>query len=251
MSFQSTVNTLLNLGVIGDILLDEPHRIQPVTLDSVGGALGNFFTKNAATGIGTQGGVIGQGTSSFTASITLTTMTVTALAAGSDAIQVGQVLTGPSAGTTVTAYLTGAGGLGTYTVSISQTFASGAVTGAGGTPAVLCGIAVNSKVEPLYGSSATNPLAPNETLQPNSQVAMLTYGSLIANLPNAFNIGDQVTYNVLTGVLASVAFGATPPSGYTAVPGGRVYGYPGQAGGMAGNSNSGGGQAIIRLTTSN
>lgn len=65
MGLQSTVNVLLNPGVIGDILLDEPHRIQPVTLDTNGGTLGNAFTKSNATGVATQGGAITNGSTVF------------------------------------------------------------------------------------------------------------------------------------------------------------------------------------------
>ncbi len=249
MSFQSTVNVMLNLGVVGDIVLDEPHRIQPVTLDNNGGSLGNAFTKNATTGVGTQGGVVGQGASSFTGAISGTTLTVSAVASG--AIQLGQTISGSgvTAGTTITGFGTGVGGVGTYTVSASQTVTSETLTGTGPNPAVFAGIAVLPKIEPLYGSSATDPLSASETLQPNNTVAMLTLGSCVVNLPNSFNVGDTLTYNVSTGVLGSVAPGAALPAGYAAVPNGVVYGLPGPVGGMAGNTTSGGGLAIARLTT--
>jgi hypothetical protein len=63
---------------------------------------------------------------SFTATISTTTMTVSAVTTGSGPIRLGAVITGSgvSAGTTVTAYGTGSGGTGTYTVSISQTVGS-------------------------------------------------------------------------------------------------------------------------------
>lgn len=56
----------------------------------------------------------------FTASISGTTMTVTAVSAG--VLGLYQNISGPgvSAGTTITAFITGAGGTGTYTVSPSQ-----------------------------------------------------------------------------------------------------------------------------------
>jgi hypothetical protein len=59
-----------------------------------------------------------------TASIASTTLTVTAFSGGN--LAVGHVLsgTGVSAGTKITAFGTGSGGTGTYTVSISQTTAS-------------------------------------------------------------------------------------------------------------------------------
>jgi hypothetical protein len=63
----------------------------------------------------------------FTGSISGTTLTVTAVSAGT--IQVGQVIagTGVTAGTTITALGTGTGSTGTYTVSASQTVASTAI----------------------------------------------------------------------------------------------------------------------------
>lgn len=63
-------------------------------------------------------------TAEFTASISTTTMTVSAVASG--AIQIGDKITGVgvSTGTVVTAFGTGLGGTGTYTVSISQTVGS-------------------------------------------------------------------------------------------------------------------------------
>lgn len=69
-------------------------------------------------------------TTSFTGSIATTTLTVTAVAAGSAPIAVGQVISGPNVvpGTVITALGTGTGGTGTYTVSVSQTAASGAIT---------------------------------------------------------------------------------------------------------------------------
>lgn len=67
-------------------------------------------------------------TAEYTASISGTTMTVSAIATGQ--IQVGQFLTGTgvTAGTYVTEFLTGTGGAGTYTVSASQTVSSTTMT---------------------------------------------------------------------------------------------------------------------------
>lgn len=69
---------------------------------------------------------------SVTASISGTTMTVTAV--GSGALSVGETLsgTGVTAGTTITAFGTGTGGVGTYTVSVSQTVASTTITSSNG-----------------------------------------------------------------------------------------------------------------------
>jgi hypothetical protein len=64
----------------------------------------------------------------FTASISGTTMTVTAVASG--ALAVGQTVngTGVTANTTITGLGTGTGGNGTYTVSASQTVSSSSLT---------------------------------------------------------------------------------------------------------------------------
>jgi hypothetical protein len=59
----------------------------------------------------------------YTAAISTTTMTVSAISSGS--IQVGQFISsGAAAGTYIVAFGTGTGGVGTYTVSISQTVSS-------------------------------------------------------------------------------------------------------------------------------
>jgi hypothetical protein len=67
-----------------------------------------------------------------TGSITTTTLTVTAVTSGR--LVVGQKITGTgvTAGTTITAYVTGTGGIGTYTVSASQTVTSTTITAADG-----------------------------------------------------------------------------------------------------------------------
>ena len=70
------------------------------------------------------GGTIG---ATITGSIAGTTLTVTAISAGG--IALGQTIAGAAVGTTITAFGTGAGeaalgGIGTYTVNISQTVAS-------------------------------------------------------------------------------------------------------------------------------
>ncbi len=249
MPFQSTVNVLLNLGVPGDIVLDEPHRIQTVTLDANGGALASAFVKNALTGVGSLGGVVSAGASVVTGSIAGTTLTVTAVTSGT--VSIGQTLsgTGVTAGTTVTGYGTGTGGNGTYTVSASQTVTSTTITGASGPTFVFAGISVKSKIYPQFGASATDPLAPSLTLEPNGQAALMTLGSFVASLPNSFNVGDVVGYSVTTGALASAATASALPSGYLPVPNCQVLGYPGQSGGLAGNSTAG--LAICRLTAPN
>ena len=86
----------------------------------------------ATTGTRTTGTSSAQNSSAVgTASISTTTLTVTAVASGTYAV--GQVLTGTgvTGGTKIIGYLTGVGGVGTYTVDTSQTAASTTITGTG------------------------------------------------------------------------------------------------------------------------
>jgi hypothetical protein len=67
----------------------------------------------------------------FTASISGTTMTVSAVTSGTIKVGVGITGSGVTAGTTITALGTGTGGIGTYTVSASQTVSSTTITSTG------------------------------------------------------------------------------------------------------------------------
>lgn len=84
---------------------------------------------NAASIIGNALLIKGQQVASVTGSIAATTLTVSAVASG--ALAVGSVLTGTgvTAGTYITAFGTGTGGTGTYTVNASQTAGSTTITG--------------------------------------------------------------------------------------------------------------------------
>lgn len=81
---------------------------------------------------GYQGTGVYANSSTFTGSIAATTLTVTAMLSG-DPITLGMWLGGANVGTVayITAFVTGAGGTGTYTVSASQTASSATVIGAG------------------------------------------------------------------------------------------------------------------------
>ncbi len=85
-------------------------------------------TSSAATVTITGNDFAYDGGASFTASISGTTLTVTAVASGM--LNLGQTLSGAgiTAGTKITAFLTGRGAAGTYTVNNSQTVASEAMT---------------------------------------------------------------------------------------------------------------------------
>lgn len=84
------------------------------------------------TAQGYQGLDVYPNSATFTGSISTTTLTVTAMLSG-DPITVGMWLGGANVGTAayITAFGTGTGGVGTYTVSASQTAASATIVGAG------------------------------------------------------------------------------------------------------------------------
>jgi len=166
-TFQQTVNVDLNLGVPGDIILDEPMRVTPVTL-AAAGTLGYFFTIANNTGLASPG---------------------VALAAGS---------------------------------------------------IIFGGIGVLPKDEPLFGSTAATPLTPNLIVNANSQIALMSLGSCVVEIPNAWEIGDYVQYNTTTGALATYSPSGSPTGGFAQVPNAVMVRF--------GNAASGGGVGIARLT---
>ena len=125
--------TLTAGAAAADTTLTLPNTTGTV-VTSTASAVGQVpFSTDGSTFTATQkivqGTAVSTATTSFTASISTTTMTVTAV--GSGTIAVGQVITGTSvtAGTVITAQLTGtAGSTGTYTVSASQTVSSTTIT---------------------------------------------------------------------------------------------------------------------------
>lgn len=99
----------------------------------------------------------GSRTASGTGSIATTTLTVSAVDAGSALFAVGQRVTGPNIApdTYISAILTGTGGVGTYTVTVSQTAASGAVSAdASATPPSGKAFIPNAKVSHYTGAGA-------------------------------------------------------------------------------------------------
>ena len=178
----------------------------------------------------------GQPAPQFTGSISGTTLTVSAVASGN--IAVGQTVYGPgiAAGTVITADGTGTGGTGTYTVGLSQTVTSGALTGAGPLPTitgdVLFGAGANSfsiqagstsgsvtelagqrdlalSVATTAGSTATVDITKAETHQVTS-LAVGAGGSLTARVDPTFAIGASNTTAIFD---TTVHAGQTGPDG--------------------------------------
>ena len=128
-------------SIVGDILtvttVNEGAVAQNQTLTGAGIPAGTKIVQGLTGG---GGNVVEAGTYKlnkpattatpvFTGSISGTTLTVTAVTSGT--IGVGSVIsgTGITAGTSILAFVSGDGGAGTYTVSVSQTVASTTITG--------------------------------------------------------------------------------------------------------------------------
>lgn len=145
---------------------------------------------------------------SVTGSISGTTLTVTAVSTGT--LFLNQIITGSgiTAGTTITAFGTGSGGTGTYTVSISQTVASTTITG-------------NATKEPLTGTFPPRSLSVSMFeariyVAPNSGVVgyslevinggSLAEGTCTTNLPaNTTLLSPQIwTNNGSTALAAGI-----------------------------------------------
>lgn len=240
--FQSSVPYYQGFGVPGEPYLKSPRRAQSLVINSNGAApntYGFFATKDASSDVAQMGGVIGPGTSSFTGAISGTTLTVSAVSAGK--LSIGQTLSGSgvTAGTKITGYGTGVGGNGTYTVSASQTVASESMTGSGGTNLVLGGLMVNPKEATLWGTTS-GTLQPTLTIPDEEQADFAEMGDFIISLPGPCNIGDLLAYDPTTGSLSSFAPDASAPSGFVAMPNGRVYRYP--------LTSASGGLTVARLT---
>lgn len=80
---------------------------------------------------------------------------------------------------------------------------SGGAVAAGGTNPFF-GLLANPKIYASFGTTGGGPLAPTMTLPNDVEGEFLQMGYMVATMPAACNIGDQVTYNLTTGALASV-----------------------------------------------
>ena len=123
----NTFQTVLNNSTGGAFLRFQYGSFQDTTVQTAPANVAQvmrFDTKDPSNGVS-----LGSNTAAFTASRALTTLTVTVLSAG--ALYLGMTIsgTGVPLGTTITAFGTGTGGIGTYTVSTSGTITSEAMTG--------------------------------------------------------------------------------------------------------------------------
>ena len=100
--------------------------IDNTTIGAFTPAAGNFTNLTANNNV-----VLGNATTgSYTGSISGTTLTITVVLSGANPLTVGDIITGAgiTTGTYISAFVSGSGGTGTYTVSSSQTVASTTIT---------------------------------------------------------------------------------------------------------------------------
>lgn len=142
------------------------------------------LVQNALIAAVTQGVI--SAASVFTASIAGNTLTVTSVQSGT--LAVGQVLsdtTGMLAGgTQITGFITGSGGIGTYTVSVPQTVASESMAGTTNASQIVPNLRARIG-QTIYASNYNQVV---NALGPWAQVASLQIGSL--NTPSASVTGS-------------------------------------------------------------
>jgi hypothetical protein len=138
------------------------------------------------------------GAGSYTGSISGTTLTITAVSSGS--LQVGQVIagTGIAVGTYITALGTGSGGVGTYTVSISQTVSSTTIT-----------VSQLKLYMPPASSVSDGQSALIRNIGSNSFTVVKSDGSTIVSVASGIAEYIYVTDNTtVAGTWSAVTFGA-------------------------------------------
>lgn len=190
------INTGSGAGTPG-LLVDENQYLYGYSAGQSGGGIvpaNQFIRLNADSATGTNSatlqGVFTNGTSTAS-SIALTTLTVGGTVAGTFAV--GQLISGPNVttGTYITALGTGTGGAGTYTVSISQTAASGQV---------------NSYRGVVLNSSTVYQFETAYFLRKNA-------GTTSASMSFAFGGSATVNNNIFGGYYAQNTTNANPTTG--------------------------------------
>ena len=147
----SSVTTARAVINISQIKHEPPDGVTPTITIVGGGSTGSIHVDGVEQHP--------QGGASVTGSISTTTLTVTAV--GSGEIALGQVIsgTGVTAGTRITAFGSGTGGTGTYTVDTSQTAASTTITATNpGNDIIRIGTGTTSEIiiDSVTGDGATS-----------------------------------------------------------------------------------------------
>jgi hypothetical protein len=187
--FSASTMATDGFSVIGNLLVTGTAAVN--ALDTVAG----LTTKNAA---------------SFTASISTTTLTVTAVASGT--LFVGQSITGTgvTSGTVITGFVGGSGGVGTYTINNSQTVGSTAMTGAAAVlaPTPPTGDNTTKVATTAFVTTAISGLGALGTMSlQNANNVTITGGTM--NSVTGTNAGMTVGGLVATNSYSMVNLGAT------------------------------------------
>ena len=143
-----TADEIVVETALGGAPIRIPNFNKPVNLGSTG-AGGMDLGSAPASGYVALYAIANPQAAVFTGSISGTTLTVTGVTSGT--LAVGQYIQGVASGTTITALGTGSGGTGTYTVSTSQTVASGSLTAMA--VALLAVNATSSVAPSVYGGA--------------------------------------------------------------------------------------------------
>jgi hypothetical protein len=131
----------------------------------------------------------------FTASISGTTMTVSAVASGTIKVGVGISGSGVTAGTTITALGTGSGGVGTYTVSASQTVSSTTITSTG-FPITRNGNTTQGTFSPFSQTGWGNYFGGSGNYLSLADNAAFEFGSGDFTIEGWFNVPDSTNYAI-------------------------------------------------------
>lgn len=103
---------------------------------------------------------------------------------------------------------------------------------------VFAGVLCNPKEHASYGTINGGPLAPTLVLPNGVNAGFIVTGTVIlitdALQAASPKIGDDLHYQITTGIIVTVAAGATPAGGYAKVPTGSVYHLPQQLTPLAG-----------------
>jgi len=210
---------------------------------------------SSENGVGFNTGVVFQNTeatasetSVFTGSIATTVLTVTAVTSG--AIHVGQLIsgTGVANGTTITAYGANTfGGVGTYTVSFSQTTASTTITGvgttAGGGRFVFLTTPTGNKFSAtsrqsmmVAGQTATSTQTINGVTVPQNSGLNMLNGNLDAGDTTFVNSAGNVVYKGRGGANFSIGGSSLTQTGVPFEDRCSFNGYIDNGAGSAGNT---------------
>ena len=229
----STGNTLTKATLTAGSGITVTNGAGSITIAASGGGGGGFTAMQAYQYF------------SGTAAISGTTLTVSAVAAGSGLLSIGSIITGTgvTVGTTITAFGTGSGGVGTYTVSASQTVTSRAMSSTTATFTVPTGkTAVKVTVVGGGGDGGPGGTYPSGG-EPDYQIAYNgaggnSGGSAIEYI-SGLTPGGTVTVTIGTagGTSSFGAFCSATGNGGTGVGGNiNIGGAPGGGGGAGGGS---------------